>query len=190
MATSPLIQDLGWRLRREGARLKWRGLVGLAALAFVAGFAVSVLWPQQRQIDGLKDDVAQLRVRLRSAGDGPAAAAPPTRVSQLENFHAFFPGMDTLPDWVGQIHVAAQRSGLSLDQGDYQLQQTARERLARYQVRLPVKGSYPQLRRFIAEVLEKVPAAALEDVIVRRDAPGQPLLDARVTFTLFLGAEP
>lgn len=190
MATSSLIQDFGWRLRREAARLKWRGLAGLAGLVFVAGFVLSVLWPQQREIATLKDDVTELRARLRSVGDGPVTAAPPTRASQLGNFYAFFPGLDTLPDWVGQIHIAAKRNGLSLDQGDYQLQQTARERLLRYQIRLPVKGTYPQLRGFIGDVLQKVPAAALDDVIVKRESAGQPLLDARVTFTIFLGAEP
>ena len=190
MATSALMQDIAWRVRREGARLKWRGLVGIAGLAFVAGFVLSTLWPAQREIASLREDVAQLRHKLKSAGEGPAGSAAPTRASQLENFYGFFPTLSTLPDWVGQIHVAAQRNGVSLESGEYQLQNTGRERLTRYQIRLPVKGTYPQLRGFIAETLQKVPAAALDDVIVKRESIGSPLLDAQVTFTVFFGAVP
>lgn len=179
-----------WLLRREGARLRWRGLIGIALLAVAAGLALAVLVPAVDETESLKADVAALRTRMKSVGESGGASArtvAPTRSVQLANFYAFFPASVTLPDWVGQIHNAAQRSGLALDSGEYQLQQSPNERLLRYQVRLPVKGTYPQLRAFVSEVLAKVPSAALDDVVVKRDGIGTPELEARFTFTLFFG---
>ena len=50
-----------------------------------------------------------------------------------------------------------------------------------------IKGTYPQLRGFVAEVLEKVPAAGLEDVVIKREAIGVPTLDAQLRFVVYLG---
>ncbi|MBI1397107.1 MAG: hypothetical protein GC151_14115 [Betaproteobacteria bacterium] len=181
-------EDAQWLLRREGARLKWRGLAGLALFAAVAGLAVTLVWPVRSDVANLKAEVAGLRARLKAqTRAGGESRAAPTRADQLDTFYAFFPATRSLPDWVGQIHNAAQRNGLSLDRGDYRLQQHAGEKLLRYEVRLPVKGSYPQLRGFIAEVLHKVPAASLENVTLKRDDIHAPDLDARLTFVIFLG---
>jgi hypothetical protein len=54
---------------------------------------------------------------------------------------------------------------------------------------LPVKGSYEQIRGFVAAVLNDVPAAALEDIGLRRDAIGARTLEARLKLTLFLRSE-
>lgn len=177
-----------WVLRREGARLRWRGLIGVALIALAIGLALGVLRPAADRTDALEADVAALRARLKSAGEGGhSPSVAPTRAAQLANFYAFFPVPATLPDSVGQIHNAAQRAGLVLESGEYQMQHVPSERLVRYQVRLPVRGTYPQLRAFVAEVLSKVPSASLDDVLVKREGIGAPELDAKFTFTLFFG---
>ena len=61
--------------------------------------------------------------------------------------------------------------------------------LARYQVTLPVQGSYGEVRGFVDAVLDAVPAAALEELALKREEIGEPLVEARVRFVLFLGAE-
>lgn len=177
---------LRWLARREIGRLKWRGLAGLALIVFAAGFALSVLLPVKREIGQLEAEYGQMRKKLRASADGPGAPAP-TRAGQLENFYAFFPATDSLPEWIGKLHTAAAHNGLTLDSGEYRMQQGPRERLSRYQIKLPLKASYPQLRAFVAETLDRIPAAALEDIVVRRESIGSQELDAQVTFTLYLG---
>lgn len=174
-----------WWLRREAARLGWRGLAGIAAGVFAVGFAVSVLWPARHAVVAVKEEVRQVRASLKS---GAGTTASPTRAAQLKTFYAFFPAVQSLPDWVGEIHLAAARHGLAMDTGDYQLVRTPGARLQRYEMQLPVKGTYPQVRAFLAEVLKKVPAAALEDVIVRRESVGDPRLEARVRLVIWFGA--
>lgn len=178
-----------WWLRREVQRLKWRGVVGIALAVLAVALVVAVLRPMERETAELRDDVAQLRAKLRSGVD-PAAhrvATGPAGREQLENFYAFFPSVATLPDWLGEVHLAAARHGLALETGEYQLQHPPGARLARYELQLPLKGTYPQLRAFLADVLKKIPAAAVDDVVIRRETVGSPELDAKVRLFVYLG---
>jgi Tfp pilus assembly protein PilO len=187
---SAALSSVRWVARRELSRLTWRGLAGAALLIFALGFAVSSLLPAQRHAAQLKSDVGELRSRLRAVGDGPAGAAVVApRATQLENFYAFFPHVDTLPDWIGRIHTAAARNGLILESGDYLLERRKEQRLVQYQITLPVRGSYGQIRGFVAEVLEKVPAAALEDVVMKRESIAAPALEARIRWVIYLAGE-
>jgi Tfp pilus assembly protein PilO len=179
------LKVLGWLARREASRLKVRGIVGAALLALGIGLWLAVVRPTALEIDAVRAEVADLRTRLRSGGDDGGRAVPGD-AAQLENFYGFFPRTDSLPDWLGHIHNAAMDNGLVLESGEYRLQQPKDARLARYQVMLPVRGTYPQLRGFVADVLERVPAAGLEDVVVKRDAIGNPTLDAQLKFVIYL----
>ncbi|MEI7970036.1 MAG: hypothetical protein WCJ69_13715 [Betaproteobacteria bacterium] len=189
MDTRALSRSIRWRLRREVSRLGWQGLAGFVLLAGAGVFWVSASLPVREEISTLKGEHASLRARLRSAVAEPPRALS-DRATQLDNFYGFFPATDTLPDWIGSFHNAAGHNGLVLDHGDYRMPPRGRDRLQRYQVSLPVRGTYPQLRGFIAETLATVPAAALEDIVMRREAIGSPVLDARLTFTLYFGDTP
>jgi len=186
MDAGHLIRHGRWWLRHGRSRLGSRGLAGILLLLAALGVAAFVLRPATQRIVTLRAEVTQLRAALR-AGAVSAPALPATRADQLETFHAFFPGADTLPGWLERIHEAARHNGISLDSGEYQLQPRGADRLARYHVRLPVRASYPQIRAFVAEVLNRVPAAALEDLQLRRDAIGATQLEARLSFVVLLG---
>lgn len=56
----------------------------------------------------------------------------------------------------------------------------------RYEMILPVRGSYPQIRAFIADALEAVPAIALVDVIIKREDIKVGKLDVRLSMSLYL----
>lgn len=178
-----------WWLRREASRLGWRGIAGLVLLAAAIGLCASMLWPAQREAGELRAEVAKLRKSLRSGAVG-GAGAPPSKLTQLETFYAFFPDVATLPDWLGEVHLAAARHGLALDTGQYQLQRTPGARLARYEMDLPLRGTYPQLRAFLADVLTKIPAASIEEVLVRRDSVANREMEARVRLAIHLGGTP
>lgn len=181
------LTSLRWMARREASRLQWRGMAGIALIVLAAGFALSALLPAQQRIEALRADVSDLRARLKSGGE--SANVPVARATQLENFYAFFPAVESLPDWVGHVHTTAARNGLVLDSGDYLLERRKGARLAQYQITLPVRGSYSQIRGFVAEVLDKVPAAALDDIVVKRENIGAPALEARLRFVVYLSAD-
>lgn len=188
MDARALTAHASWWLRREASRLGWRGIAGIALLVLAAGLVLLVLRPAQREAGELRAEVAQVRAALRAdTGGGGGAAVLPSKIVQLETYYAFFPDVSTLPDWLGEVHLAARRHGLALDSGQYQLQHPSGARLARYELDLPLRGTYPQLRAFLADVLTKVPAASIEEVLVRRDAVANREMEARVRFAIHLG---
>jgi hypothetical protein len=85
-----------------------------------------------------------------------------------------------------RLFDAADKAGLELDQGDYRLSEAKDAHLRLYQLSLPVYGSYPEIRAFVAEALNGDPALALTAIQLRRDGIDTPDLDAQLNFTLYL----
>ena len=182
----PAAERWAWSVKRWFVRLRWPGITGLVLLAFAVSFYVVAVHPARVRLQWLAAERAQLAARLGSRGN---EAARPSERGQLSNFYAFFPLTGAVPELLGEIARAAQRNRLTLDKGEYRLSKDKDFRLARYQVTLPVRGSYAQVRGFVNNVLDAVPAAALEELTLKREVIGDPDLEARVRFTLFLGVE-
>ncbi|HSD44483.1 MAG TPA: hypothetical protein VLD36_21795 [Burkholderiales bacterium] len=172
------------RLREELERLGWPGVVGLGLLAFAAMIAVSALLPLRAEVARLRGEADELQRRI---GGGERAARPQVR-DQLATFYAFFPPSDSSPDWLGKIHAIAQAKGVQLASGEYRLERAPSPRLRRYQMTLPVQGTYAQIRGFVGEVLEQVPAAVVEEVSLKRESVETQRVEARVRLTLYLGS--
>jgi hypothetical protein len=172
------------RLREELGRLGWPGVVGLALLAFAVMIVASALLPLRAEVLRLRVEADELQRRV---GGGERAGRPQVG-DQLATFYAFFPPPDSSPDWLGKIHAIAQAKGVQLASGEYRLERAPSPRLRRYQMTLPVQGSYAQIRGFIGEVLEQVPAAVVEEVSLRRESVESQRVEARVRLTLYLGS--
>jgi hypothetical protein len=80
----------------------------------------------------------------------------------------------------------AKKAGIELRKGTYRYNGQAGERLVRYEVSLPLKGSYAQIRRFLASVLNEIPMASLDRVGFEKRSIGDEKVEANVIFTLFL----
>jgi Tfp pilus assembly protein PilO len=173
------------QLRREVGRLGGAGVVGIGLIVFAMTFYLSAYRPARLDLSGLRAEARQLQERLRVGESLTGRAAAPSE--QLATFYAFFPSEASTPQWLARIYAAAAAKGLALETGEYKLEHKVGERLARYEILLPVKGSYAQIRGFVAEVLATVPAAVLEEVNLKRESIQSPRLDARVRFALYLG---
>jgi hypothetical protein len=177
---------VAWTIRRWLIRLRWPGLLGLALLVFAAGLSVFAVQSTRHRVLMLNQEAAAMTARLGGRG---AAAGPPSGRGQLSNFYAFFPLTANLPELLGRVHRSAQQHGLLLEKGEYKLGREPDFRLARYQVTLPVQGDYADVRGFVNDVLEAVPASALDELALKRETIDVPQLEARVRFTLFLATE-
>ena len=60
----------------------------------------------------------------------------------------------------------AQKHGVELSSSEYRLVNDNDARLARYEMILPVKGKYSQVRAFMATALEAVPAMAISAIAI------------------------
>lgn len=113
----------------------------------------------------------------------------PDLSEQLVAFYRFFPKLNTVSDWIAKLYDAAVQQNLILDTGEYQLVPARDGQLIRYDITLPVKGSYLQIRKFVAQALEDVPSLALGGITFNRQKIDDAFVDAQIRFTLYLGEE-
>ncbi|MBN9461381.1 MAG: hypothetical protein J0H00_09160 [Burkholderiales bacterium] len=141
-----------------------------------------------------QEDIASLQrastgLRERLARERTQAAAP-RGATPLAQLHGRLPpvsGQAQL-DALARLHGAAQACRLALEQGSYRLEMQPGETIARFDITVTAKGSYPQLRRFILRALGDDATLALESMRLSRQSIGDARIDGELRFSVFLGA--
>lgn len=170
-----------YRVRVAAHHLGWAGLSGLALLAAAVLFYSFTVRPAQADLVALQDRLDRVEIGGRTE-DRHLSLEP----SRLEQFLEFFPPLETAPRWLKTMYSIAARERLELLKGTYRVREDPVLMLARYTISLPVRGRYPQIRRFIAATLNEVPVASLEGVVFQRDKISDGAVEANVTLTLHL----
>lgn len=153
----------------------------LAVLAL--GLYALAVRPLASQAQSLRERVAA----LESHAGKPRRDAEPVRpASQLAVFYEQLPGVAQAPEVVRQLHDHAHSAGLVLERGEYRPLPDASAKLVRYQIVLPVRGSYPQVRRFLAGAMRDMPGLALDGIGFQRDKGASGQLEVQLRFTAFL----
>ena len=175
------MKKLLWLARRHAAEIAlWSGIV-LGVLALIADNAV--VQPLQQQQQALQD-------AHDLGGDGTrggAAARAGTPAQQLADFYAHFEHSPKLTELLARLNSIAKASGLELASAEYRLSSSGGEqRLLRYQVVLPVSGSYKMIRVFVARALRELPTMSLDLVQLERETIGDTTVEAQISFTFHL----
>lgn len=85
-----------------------------------------------------------------------------------------------------KFFAEAAKSGITLQQGEYALTTDTEGNFSRFQISLPMKGSYPRIRAYAETLLEAIPALSLDEIGFRRDSVQIPSVEARLRFTLYM----
>jgi hypothetical protein len=180
--TAPSI-DAVW-LRLRVALAAWSPVAVGAALLCVLGAAV-LAWvlPARQELERQRELARQV-----AAMPAPAVApAPPaTDEHNLALFYAVLGERRYAEQQVRTLFGLAARTGLVLHQGEYKVAYDRNARLHTYQVTLPVKGSYGAIWQFSLLALRAIPFASLDEISFKRDAVGQPSVEARLRLTMYL----
>jgi hypothetical protein len=118
------------------------------------------------------------------------APPPPTANENLAHFYSTLGEKRQAEQQVKQLFDIAAKTGLALDQGDYKFSVDKASGVAAYQVTLPVKGAYQNIWQFSMQALAAIPFAALDDIAFRRETITEPVVEARMRFTLYLKERP
>lgn len=178
-------------LRWQIGRLGNLGKIGFG-LAVAAGiYYVLAVVPQETALQKLKDRAVTLQAQAaskKSSSDGTGSETGQKMSSDqaLQVFYDFFPRIDSSPFWIRELVRLAKKHGVELTSSDYRLVNEQDGRLARYEMILPVKGRYPQIRAFIADTLETVPTIAISGITMKRENTNADRLDARLEVSLYL----
>lgn len=165
-------------------RLGWPLLAGTGLLLLVLLYGASLV-PQWQQVNALRDQHAQLAEQVRQLKRGERQVAVQA-ADPLQDLHRQLPAQPQATEAIERLYALARAEKITLARGEYALGVDPKTRLARYQILLPLRGSYPQIRRFLHALLSQMPALVLEDIDLQRKRIGDSELTGRIRMTLYL----
>lgn len=175
---------LRWRMEQLGAT----GKIGIGLSVFSVLFFFVAVLPRQAESDALMIRAGVLQASLKTAPQ-ETKGKPARRIygsEALRVFYDFFPRIDSTPRWITEVVRSAAQHDVEISGTSYRMVREKDVKLARYEMLLPIRGEYRQVRGFIADALHAVPAMALVDVVIRRESVESELLEANVKFNLYL----
>ncbi|PSJ17846.1 hypothetical protein [Nitrosomonas supralitoralis] len=178
---------LRWQLGRLGNL----GKVGIGLMIATGIYYLLVVIPQEAELQKLKDRAVTLQAQAaskNSSGEGGdlEASKKMSGDQALQVFYEFFPRVDSSPFWIRELVRVAKKQGVELTSSEYRLINEKDARLARYEMVLPVKGKYSQIRAFIADALEAVPAMAISAIAMKRENTVSDKLEVRLEINLYM----
>ena len=179
------MRSLGASVARALAMLGAPGVIGAGLLVFLGALYVSAVRPEQARLGELQAELSQAQQRKTQD-----AVRPPSSTETLDAFYAAFPGGEQLPDLLGKVFLAAKSQDLRLEQGEYRVVGGAGSVLTQFQITLPVRGSYPQIRKFVNAALEEVPTLSLDSIHFERQKVADAAIEAKVRLIVYLGKKP
>ena len=167
------------RLNAWLRRLGTPGVLGIGLALGCAAFYASTLAPLGEELGAQRAALERLQSRTLYR---PAASGE-DRGEELQRFYNLFPPAERLTDEVARVHRLGRAAGLDLAQGEYRLERRPAGLWA-YRITLPVRGSYPQLRDFLAALLKDMPIASIEALRFERKRAADTQLEAQVRVTV------
>ena len=182
------VNQLMPQLRWQVGRLGILGKIGIGLLGVAGIYFFSAVVPQQAALQQLKEraDSLQIQAQSKSSSNDADAGKKMTGDQALQAFYDFFPMIDSSPFWIRELVRIAKKQNVELSSSEYRLINEQDARLARYEMVLPIKGNYAQIRAFIADALETVPAMAISAIAIKREAVTSDRLELRLEINLFL----
>jgi hypothetical protein len=178
-------------MRWQTARLGTIGKIGAGLLMLGLVFFLTAVLSEKSTLYDLKMRAGTLQSQLSSASrrtsDGDESDAPIIGDDQaLQIFYDFFPRTDSSPFWIRELVRVAKEEKVEINSSEYRLVQEQGERLTRYEMVLPIRGRYSQIRAFVAAALQAVPAMAIADLTIKRDNVQTEQLEVRLEISLYL----
>jgi len=163
-----------WR-RRMNLLLWWAhqqlGWVGAIGLTFcLLGLLLGTL-VIPRQQDSLRIERQRL-LSIQSSKSKADQDAKPLPIPQgLENWRAQLPAWGDRTKVLGALQHALRASGLEVDRVDYTMEPVA-PGLVRWRAAMPISAPYERVRQASAVILNSIPNAMLDSLVLERTGEG------------------
>jgi Tfp pilus assembly protein PilO len=159
-------------------RLGALGLAALAVMAAAAGFDFVVVKP-------LEASNAQLEKRVSLQAPRTGAGEPGQAASKVAQVYAYLQKEEETTDWLAKLHGIGAATGVQLKSASYRTEKTA-GRIVRYEMVLPLAGSYPQMRDFLQRALAEIPVMSIDQLTLKRESRDDGTLQAELRVTLHM----
>jgi Tfp pilus assembly protein PilO len=167
--------------RYQLRQLGWQGMLGLLLILGSLAYLFLQAVPKASQVQQLQLDARN----FKRSSNLYAQDHKVGKFDVVKDFYRLLPAQNEANNSISMILNAATNAGLSLEKVEYD-QPLSQHPITQYQINLPTKGSYVQIRQFINEVLNKIPTIALNDISMRREDVSTDILETRIQFILYL----
>jgi hypothetical protein len=154
------------------------GGIGLASIVLILGaaaFAFLAVKPLEERNAALAERVAQLSSR----------SEPGTAAGKVASVYGFLEKPEQPTDWLAKLHGIGAATGVQLKSASYKTHATG-SRIERYEIVLPVAGSYPQIRDFLKRSLAEIPVLSVDQLTLKRENQGAGAVQAELRLTLHM----
>jgi type II secretory pathway component PulM len=170
-------------LRYQLQRHSWLAGAGLALLLASLGLQWLVVDPMHADNEALRSKLAAQRNKQAQKPDAQQDAS-----QRQAAFYAALPDSSDTLHAVAVLNRAAKAGAFSLSNGEYRMARQGSGALLRYQITVPMRADYPHVRAWLAQVLNQLPNAALDEISLKREDAASAVLDAKLRLTLFMRA--
>ena len=162
------------------------GFTGQLALALIVATALF----HALAGEPLRARAARVAAELeRQAGRQGAARGPSGTAAKLETFYAYLDRGERTTDWLAKLYAIGQATGVELQSGSYRTPPAPEKgagRIERYEISLPVTGTYAQMRDFLRRSLREIPVLSLDQVSLKRESRNDGAVHADLKLTLHM----
>jgi Tfp pilus assembly protein PilO len=178
-----LVQVLKYKSRQFfWQTLGWKGLAGLVLIIGSLSYLIIVAVPKAQQLQRLQMEMTTVKANPKQS-DSNRNNSDPSDIART--FYDVLPTQTEASSKISAILRVATDNGLVINKVEYE-QPLSASPLIQYQIKLPLTGSYMQIRQFINQVLNTLPSIALNDISLKREDIATDLVDAQIQFTLYL----
>jgi Tfp pilus assembly protein PilO len=181
----PLGSRLRWASRRWTHFFSWPGVLAIGVLTICSALYFSVIRPTHERMDMAHHRVISLQEQIALASKALAGKAH-TPAEQLAEFYQKFPPERGSSLLLEKLMALAESRGIRLNEGEYKATSDKAGRIVRFQMTLPVKGEYPQIRKFLSALPSELPVVALQSVQFERQKVADPAVEAKLKLVLYL----
>lgn len=135
------------------------GFASFGLLALAGVFFALVLQPMQAR---------EREVHAALARQQGAAGSVDKVSGQVESLYRYLDRAEETTDWLAKLHAIGLATGMRTRAATYRTQ-AAGSRLERYEIVLPVSGSYAQIRDFLKRALADIPVLSLDHMSLKRE---------------------
>jgi Tfp pilus assembly protein PilO len=160
-------------MKRFLDRIGTAGVAALVLLAAAVAFSGFVIHPLEGRSALLQDRLSRKAPAVQSGGDKVAAVYEHLKKEE-----------DTT-DWLAKLHGIGAATGVQLKSAAYRTHKTD-ARIVRYEIAVPVTGSYGQIRDFLKRSLAEIPVLSLDQLTLKRDPKNGATIHAEMKLTLHM----
>jgi len=154
------------------------GIAGIAAIGLLAA-ALAFSNFVVRPLEGRNSLLVETSARHGRKAD---AGVPGEKVAAV---YAYLQKEEGTTDWLAKLHGIGTATGLQLRSASYKTL-PAEGRIVRYEIVLPVSGSYGQIRDFLRRTRAEIPVMSVDQLTLKRDERKGGSIQAEMRLTLHM----